>query len=75
MIINETQEIKKDFFTEYKKVTKHRKKCNICNKLIKDGEEIRMALIKTEKYYPVKGIMKFTKWSFQHKDCFIKLNK
>ncbi len=28
-----------------------------------------MSKVITEKYYPVKGLMKFAKWQFQHVEC------
>lgn len=53
----------------YTQKTKHRKRCAECGRLIQDGEEVSMRKVITEKYYPVKGIMKFSKWIFQHVAC------
>ncbi len=57
------------FTTQYKKLGKHRKKCRFCGKLIQDGESVRAEQRQAEKYYPVKGIMKFSSWIFAHSDC------
>ena len=54
---------------DYRKVTKHRKKCRECGKLIKDGERVKMIHVVTEKIYPVKGNMERAKWIFAHVDC------
>jgi len=62
-------EILSQFDTIYKKTTKHRKQCRECGKLIQDGATVQMRKIKTEKYYPVKGLMKFVKWHFRHAEC------
>ena len=59
----------KSFTTEYKKLGKHRKKCLVCGKLIQDGETVYAEQVKSEKYYPVKGIMKFATWRFSHVVC------
>ncbi|KKL05775.1 hypothetical protein LCGC14_2602650 [marine sediment metagenome] len=53
----------------YTQKTKHRKRCIECSRLIQDGEEILMHKVITEKYYPVKGLMKFVKWQFRHIGC------
>lgn len=53
----------------YTKQTKHRKRCFVCNKLIQDGEQVLMEQWKKEGYYPVKGIMRFTRWKFMHAAC------
>ena len=58
-----------EFETIYIQKTKHRKRCRFCNKLIADGESVIMEKSIAEKYYPVKGIMKFAKWSFSHVGC------
>ncbi len=61
--------IKKQFEAEYRKIGKHRKKCIICNRLIQDGAKVKAMLIQSEKFYPIKGIMKFNSWKFQHANC------
>ncbi|GAF75102.1 unnamed protein product, partial [marine sediment metagenome] len=61
--------IVREFTTTYVKKTKHRKRCMVCSKLIQDGELTHMQLIKTEKFYPVKGIMRFNTWKFRHESC------
>ena len=53
----------------YKQSTKHRKRCRKCGKLIADGEVVTAEKIIAEKYYPVKGIMRFCTWHFAHVDC------
>jgi len=58
-----------EFETNYVKKTKNRKKCFICNKLIQERERVMVYKIKEEKYYPMKGIMKFVKWKFCHIEC------
>ena len=57
------------FESTYVKKTKHRKKCRCCGKLIDDGTKVEMRRVQTEKYYPVKGIMRFSKWQFAHVEC------
>lgn len=69
MIIKNDIQLLKSFDTNYKKVGKHRKKCRACGRLIQDGERVTMAQIEIEKIYPIKGIMRFVKWVFNHKDC------
>ena len=56
--------------TKYKKMTKHRHKCLYCSKLIQDGEQVIMKTVIKEKYYPVKGLMKFVNYKFYHTRCF-----
>ena len=65
-------EICRRFDTNYKQVGKHRMKCRFCGKLIQDNDQVRMISIRTEKYYPVKGIMIFNKWISAHIDCINK---
>jgi len=60
--------ILKEFTTIYRKTGKHRKKCSVCGRLINDGDRIVARLIQQEKYYPVKGIMKFSTWKFMHEN-------
>jgi hypothetical protein len=55
--------------TVYSKYGKHRKKCLICGKLLKDGEVVIGEKTVEEKYYPLKGIMKFKKYHFYHETC------
>jgi len=62
-------EVVRTFDKPYKMVGKHRHKCRICGKLISDGEMTTFQLVKQEKFYPVKGIMRFNKWFYYHKDC------
>lgn len=59
----------KAFEKPYIKTGKHRKKCQVCNKLIQDGEITRFTMVTTEKYYPVKGIMTFNNWKVVHAAC------
>ena len=61
--------MEKEYQLVYRKQTKHRKRCRVCNKLIQDGAKVRMMQFKSEKYYPVKGIMRFTTWKFEHSEC------
>lgn len=56
----------------YRKMGKHRKKCPYCSKLIQDGQLCIFERFQKEKYYPVKGIMKFNYVSIVHSDCEIK---
>ena len=53
----------------YRKKTAHRHKCSVCGKLIADGSRVVMEKYVSEKFYPVKGIMKFVKWVFKHEAC------
>lgn len=53
----------------YKQLTKHRKRCCQCSKLIKDGELVAMRKHQTQSYYPVKGIMGFKNTQFIHSNC------
>ena len=62
----------KQFETIYNQKTKHRKKCRFCNKLIADGTKVMMQQSQEEKWYPVKGLMGFTRWIFTHLDCYKK---
>jgi hypothetical protein len=50
----------------YKKIGKHRRRCPVCGKLIKDGDDVVARKLVMERYYPLKGIMKFSKWQFYH---------
>lgn len=52
----------------YKKMGKHRKRCQACRKLIQDGETAVFGQFKTSKYYPVKGLMRFVTLYVQHAD-------
>jgi len=61
--------ILRSYETKYKKKTKHRKKCRKCGLLIQDGELVKAELIQKEKYYPLKGIMRFNTWYFSHIAC------
>jgi len=61
--------ILRSYETLYAQETKHRKKCRVCGKAIMDGELVRAELIQKEKYYPVKGIMRFNTWYFSHSKC------
>ena len=61
--------ILKDVSTTYQKRTKHRHRCPVCSRLIEDGAQVRAQQIKTEKLYPVKGIMRFVTWKFFHMEC------
>lgn len=63
------------FITQYKKMGKRRKKCRICSKLIQDGESVFVRKFIQEKYYPVKGIMKFSSWHYFHSECKNKENE
>ena len=65
----------KTFECIYTKKTKSRKKCPYCGRLIKDGENVIAELTKSEKYYPVKGLMYFTVWHFYHNQCVIDGNE
>ena len=47
----------------------HTHKCRACGKLLKAGERVQVTLGQQEKYYPVKGIMKFNSWLFVHQEC------
>ena len=67
--MTEGTEILTSFVTTYKKVTKHRKKCKGCGKLITDGERVKMTKFKKTKWYPVKGLMGFVSWMFEHAAC------
>ena len=58
-----------DTIVEYHKMGKHRKQCMYCNKLIQDGERVVMRVVTKERWYPVKGIMKFTTYKFRHIGC------
>ena len=62
-------EIISEYQTVYTKRTKHRARCPVCGKLIFDGENVVVRKIKQEKYYPVKGIMRFIKYKFYHSGC------
>ena len=55
--------------TVYTKRTKHRKRCPVCGKLVADGDAVFYVKYIKEKYYPVKGLMKFTVWKVIHKTC------
>ena len=55
--------------TSYKKIGKHQKKCAVCGKLIQEGEMVDFQKVVKEKYYPIKGIMKFTNWLITHSTC------
>ncbi len=59
----------KEFEQSYTQKGKHRKRCLVCRKLIQDGESATFALIETEKYYPVKGLMTFRNWKVKHTEC------
>ena len=61
--------ILRQYETSYTQMGKHRKRCQECNRLIQDGEKVLARQYKTEKMYPVKGIMAFTKWKFMHTEC------
>ena len=61
-----SMELIQQFNTIYYKKTKHRKRCLVCGKLIEDGSKIEMLKYKSEKYYPVKGLMSFITWKFRH---------
>jgi hypothetical protein len=58
--------------TLYYQLGKHRKKCRICGKLIEDGSKIKITKMIIDKYYPVKGIMKFVHYYYNHVDCICK---
>jgi len=62
----------REFTTTYIKRSKHRRRCLICGRLINDGEKVVASLIQEEKYYPIKGLMKFTSWKFIHLHCLKK---
>ena len=55
---------------KYQQKTKHRAKCRECGKLIQDGDQVRMERIQREKYYPVKGIMRFWVAYYWHEECY-----
>jgi len=59
----------REFVANYKQVGKHRRKCAWCGRLIADGEQIRMQTWVEEKYYPVKGIMRFKRTAIFHEGC------
>ena len=61
--------IVQSFEKPYRQMGKHRKQCRFCRKQIRDGEIAVMQKVVTEKYYPVKGIQKFQKWTAIHKEC------
>lgn len=44
-------------------------KCQICGKLMPIGTMAVMTEYKKTKYYPVKGIMGFWVYHFQHLEC------
>ena len=58
----------RSFDMVYRQLGKHRKKCPSCGKLIQDGQRVTATETKTTKYYPVKGLMSFVKWRFEHID-------
>lgn len=60
----------KFFTSEYKKLGRRRKRCRACSRLIQDGEMATFRSVKTEGYYPVKGIMRFQNWIPFHASCF-----
>lgn len=60
------RDVLRSYDTSYQKMGNHRKKCTSCGKLIQDGQKVTASQIKTTKYYPVKGLMAFTKWTFEH---------
>lgn len=50
----------------YSKMGKHRKRCQICNRLVQDGEIVVFGVFQQSAYYPVKGLMKFNTLYVQH---------
>ena len=61
--------IVQSFEKPFHQMGKHRKRCRFCGKLIQDGEMAIFQKMVTEKYYPIKGIQKFQKWTAIHKEC------
>ena len=61
-----------EFQTTYTKKGKYRRKCYVCGKLINNDEKVLMQKFEIEKYYPIKGIMRFIKWKTKHINCLIK---
>ena len=55
----------KEFTTTWTQ-RKRTKKCVCCHKLMKAGDQARMRQVVIEKYYPVKGIMRFGRWYVCH---------
>jgi len=53
----------------YRQLGSHRHKCTSCQHLIQDGEPVIVTRWQVEKYYPVKGIMRFWKTYFRHETC------
>jgi len=53
----------------YRRLGAHRAKCVNCGRLIADGEAVTVHRWQVERYYPVKGIMRFWKTHFQHEHC------
>ena len=53
----------------YVQKTTRRKRCLTCHRLIEDGAETDMRKIKSERYSPVKGVLKVTKYQFVHSAC------
>jgi len=49
----------------------HRKKCPHCGKLIPDGSEVVLFISQKEGFYPAKGIMRFMKHHFYHRNCYL----
>ena len=45
------------------------RRCTVCNKIVKIGEPVFLEQEVVEKIYPVRGIMKFSRWHGTHPHC------
>ena len=59
----------KRFETTFHLRNGHSRRCQVCSRIIKDGERVVAIHTQIERTYPVKGIMKFSRWHFRHVEC------
>ena len=66
MIVRNSRVVSRSFTTILKRKPK---RCTVCNKIIQVGEPVFLEQEVVEKIYPVKGIMKYSRWHGTHPHC------
>jgi hypothetical protein len=50
-------------------IMKTNKRCKVCGRIITVGEQAFVDCYIKERFYPIKGIMKFPTYHFTHANC------
>ena len=58
-----------EIIREFTAPASKRKRCYMCGQMVEVGQPAHLRLVVAEKYYPVKGTMKFQKWQSKHENC------